>query len=230
MINLVKYLSILLFVAVFVSCDKDDSSEDFDDKNFKLYDIESGIIKYATTTSGTVASGSVTGTGTAQLYFKKWGAVGLDNEEYAVTTKVTIPISNHVVIETDHVHNTVLTEYEMYYEVDYDAKVIYSQETPIVAFMRLYNYDAHEAGKQSLIAAGGKQLDNEKYRGYDCEVWTALASKTWIHKGVILKLITTLGGITITKEAVDIKFDVPVSDTYFELPDYKITPINGLMN
>lgn len=219
--NIVKYLSILFFLVAFVACDKEESSEDT--KSFKLYGVESGIIEYATTTIGTVASGTVTGSGSAQFYFENWGALSLENEEYTNKTVVTIPISNEVITDIDNVHNTVKIDYEMYYDVDYEAKIIYSQETPIVAFMRLYNYDAYEAGRQTLISAGGVQLDNEDYKGYDCEVWTVLASKSWIHKGVLLKIVTTLAGITITKEATDIKFDVPVNDSYFKLPDFEIT-------
>ncbi len=219
--------SILILFAtcfVFTSCDKDESPEK---ENFKIYDIESGIVTYTTTVTGSVGSGTIEGLGTVQLYFKKWGALIFENEEYTTTTTVKIPISNQVIVDTDIVHNTSKTDYEMHYEVDYGAELIYSFKTPIIEFMQLYDYDVKEAARRTLLSTGGQQLDNEMYKGYDCEVWTALASTIWVYEGVVLKMITTLGGQIRTKEAVDIKFNISVSDDHFQLPDYKITPIEG---
>ncbi|MGZ2371194.1 hypothetical protein ACXR6G_15555 [Ancylomarina sp. YFZ004] len=209
---------------VFTSCDKDDSP---DDKSIKRYNVESGIIKYSTTISGTSSYTTFTGTGTDQLYFKNWGALELANEERTETSVSTMPYTGEVITETNIIHNTVKIDNEMIYIVDYETMKIYSQENPHIEFMRLYDYDALEAGKKMLESLGGVQLDNEDFMGYDCEVWTAMGSKQWVYKGITLKIITTLAGITITKEATDIKFDVSVNTSYFELPDYEISPING---
>ena len=115
----------------------------------------------------------------------------------------------------------------MIYTVDYETHKIYSQENPLIEFMRLNDYDAIEAGKNMLISMGGTQSANEEFKGYDCEVWTILGAQQWIYKGITLKIVTTLGDLTMTKEATDIKFNGSVDDSYFELPDYATTPING---
>lgn len=223
--NTLKYLSILFFVIAFTACDKDD---DLESKDIKRYSVESGIVKYITTISGTVAGGTVSGAGTAQLYFEKWGALELENEEKTTTTVVVIPISNVEITDVSTIHNTDKIDNEMIYVVDYETQTIFTQADPLIEFMRLYDYDAEEAGKKMLISMGGVQLDNEDFKGYDCEVWTALGSTQWIYKGVTLKIVTTLEGITISQEATDIKFDVPVNDSYFELPDYPHSSLGGL--
>jgi len=216
---------VLMAIALtFSSCDKDDSP---DDKNIKRYIVESGIITYSTTVSGKVLETVTTGSGTELLYFKNWGALELANEERTETSVTTIPFTGQVIRDSKSIHNTVKIDNEMIYSVDYDAKKIFTQKEPLIEFMRLNDYDALEAGKKMLESLGGIQLDNEEFNGYDCEVWSALGSKQWIYKGITLKIITTLAGITITKEATDIKFDVSVSDDYFKLLNFPTTPING---
>jgi len=223
--NLVLSTFILITTClVFTSCDKDDSPED---KNIKRYNVESGIINYSTTISGKVLATTTTGSGTDQLYFEQWGALELANEERTETLVTTMPFTGEIITETNTIHNTVKIDNEMIYTVDYKTMKIYSQKNPLIEFMRLNDYDAIEAGKKMLESFGGVQSDNEEFKGYDCEVWTALGSKQWIYKGITLKIITTLGGISIIKEATNIKFNIPVNDSYFELPDYETTSING---
>lgn len=222
--NTFKYLSLVLFATLCASCDKDDSP---DDNNIKRYNVESGIINYTTNTTGTAFGATITGTGTAQLYFKKWGAIELSNEERTESSVSTNPLTGQTITETNTYHETSKIDNELIYTVNYDNKKILTQKKPLIEFMRLNNYDALEAGKKMLESLGGTQLDNQEFKGYDCEVWTGLGSKQWIYKGITLKIVTTIAGITIIKEAVDIKFDVSVSDSYFKLPDFQIIPING---
>ena len=224
--NSILTIIVLMAVALtFSSCDKDD---DLQSKNIKRYNIESGIINYSTSISGTVANSTVTGAGTVQLYFEKWGARELENEESTTTTVVIIPISNKKVTDISTIHNTSKIDNEMIYVVDYNAQTIFTKSDPLIEFMRLYDYDAAEAGKKMLISMGGVQSDNEKFKGYDCEVWTTLGSTSWIYKGVTLKIVSTISDITISQEATDIKFNVAVNDSYFKLPDYPHKDIDDL--
>jgi len=217
-------LVLAVLVLSMFSCSK---SENTDSDGLKRYDVKSGIIHYEITISGNNGAGIIQGEGVQDLYFKNWGALELANEERTETSVTTIPFTGQVIRDSKSIHNTVKIDNEMIYSVDYDAKKIFTQKEPLIEFMRLNDYDALEAGKKMLESLGGIQLDNEEFNGYDCEVWSALGSKQWIYKGITLKIITTLAGITITKEATDIKFDVSVSDDYFKLPNFPTTPING---
>ncbi|MCG8183907.1 hypothetical protein [Tenacibaculum piscium] len=216
---------LITLIVTFSSCSKDDNLES---KDIKRYNVESGIIKYVTTISGTVASGTVNGSGTSQLYFENWGAKELENEQSTTTTVVIIPISNQKITDVSTTHNTYKIDNEMIYTVDYDTKTIFTKSDPLIELMRLNDYDALEAGRKMLISMGGTQSENEEFKGYDCEIWTALGSKQWIYKGITLKIVSTIGGIITTQEATDIKFDVSVNESYFKLPDYTHKNIDEL--
>ena len=139
-----------------------------------------------------------------------------------------MPEINLFTTKVSTIHNTVKIDNEMIYTVDYDAQTIFTKSDPLIEFMRLYNYDAAEAARKTLISMGAVQSDNEAFKGYDCEVWIALGSTQWIYKGVTLKIVSTISGSTISQEATDIKFDVSVNDSYFKLPDYPHKDIDGL--
>ncbi|BAX79636.1 hypothetical protein [Labilibaculum antarcticum] len=210
--NTLKYLSILFFVAAFVACDKDD---DLTSKDIKRYNVESGMIHYVHTISGPYVNGS----GTSDLYFKKWGALEIRFEDKSET----LTIINAEGIEestTTNARSAAKIDNEKIYVVDYAAGIIYTKEDPLIDYMRQNDLDALEAGRETMISLGGVQLDNEEVFGYDCEVWELLGVKQWIYKGLTLKSVSSLAGITIIEEATSIKFDVSVADSYFELPDF----------
>lgn len=210
--NILKYLSILFFLAAFVACDKDD---DLTSKDIKRYNVESGIIQYVNSISGPYISGS----GTSELYFKKWGALEIRFEDKSET----LTIINADGIEestTTNARSAYKIDNEKIYMVDYAAGIIYTKEDPLIDYMRENDLDALEAGRETMISMGGVQLDNEEVLGYDCEVWELLGVKQWIYEGLTLKSLSSLGGITVVEEATDIKFDLSVADSYFELPDF----------
>ncbi|MDZ7775937.1 MAG: hypothetical protein U5L09_10275 [Bacteroidales bacterium] len=48
--------------------------------------------------------------------------------------------------------------------------------------------DAGEAGKSMLESMGGKKVGNEKFMGYNCEVWELSGgNNVWIYKGAMLR-------------------------------------------
>lgn len=210
--NILKYLSILFFLTVFVSCDKDD---DLQSEDIKRYHVESGIVHYETSISGPY----VNGTGTKDLYFKKWGALEICFEDKSETLTIINAEGIEEMTTTD-ARNAYKIDNEKIYVVDYGASVIYTKEDPLIEYMRQNNLDALEAGRETMISMGGVQSDNEKILGYDCEVWNLLGVKQWIYKGLTLKAVTNLAGITIIEEATSIKFEVSVADSYFTLPNF----------
>ncbi|WP_320019956.1 hypothetical protein [Labilibaculum manganireducens] len=218
--NIAKYLGILFLVAVFVSCDKDD---DLQSKDIKRYNVETGIVHYETSISGLYVNGS----GTEDLYFKKWGALEMNFEDKSET--LTIINANGIEESTTtNARNAYKIDNEKIYVVDYAASVIYTKEDPLIDYMRQNNLDALDAGRETMISMGGVQLDNEKILAYDCEVWDLLGVKQWIYKGLSLKVVTSMAGITIIKEATSIKFDVSVANSYFELPNFPHKDITDL--
>ncbi|WP_461630440.1 hypothetical protein [Labilibaculum euxinus] len=218
--NTLKYFVIAVLSIVLFSCDKDD---DLQSKDIKRYNVESGIVHYETSISGPYVNGS----GTEDLYFKKWGALEMSFEDKSET--LTMINANGIEESTTtNARNAYKIDNEKIYVVDYAASIIFTKEDPLIDYMRQNNLDALEAGRETMISMGGVQLDNEKILGYDCEVWDLLGVKQWIYKGITLKAVSHMAGITIIEEATSIKFDVSVADSYFELPNFPHKDITDL--
>lgn len=212
-----KSVIAVLLLTLF-SCSK---SENNDSDGIKRYAVKSGIIHYTTTVSGNNGAGTIQGQGVEDLYFADWGALELHNKERSETITISIPGVPNQVIRNSY-HDTNKIDNENLYTVDYDNSVIYYRKDPLVEFMRTNKYSALEAGRKMLISMGGKQLDNETYKGYDCEVWLTMGIKQWMYKGLCLKMVSTIGKMITTSEATDIKFNINVETKFFKLPDYKI--------
>ncbi|WP_321318860.1 hypothetical protein [Labilibaculum sp.] len=218
--NIVKYLSILFFVSVIVSCDKDD---DLQSKDIKRYNVESGIVHYETSISGPYMNGS----GTEDLYFKKWGALEMSFEDKSETITI-VNVNGVEESTTTNARSAYKIDNEKLYSVDYKNSIIYTKEDPLIDYMRQNNLDALEAAKETMVSMGGVQLGNEKILGHDCEVWGLLGVRQWIYKGLSLKAVTNMAGITIIKEATSVKFEVSVAYSYFELPNFPHKDITDL--
>lgn len=176
----------------------------------KRYDVKSGIIEYTITHSGNMMGMKMQGSGTAKTVFKEWGNVELHSEE---TKTVTMGMNQHDK-QVTKIENGIV------YTVDFDQKVIY--ELGIDAMSNSEDKDLLRAGKDVLISMGGKKIGDEKFLGYDSEVWELMKVKVWLHKGVMLKSEADMMGIKITTVASKVEFDVSVPDDAFNLPNYPI--------
>jgi len=176
----------------------------------KRYEVKSGIVEYTITHSGDMMGMKMQGSGTAKTAFKEWGNVELHSEDSQTVTmgmkqqdKQMTKIENGIV-----------------YTVDFDQNVIY--ELSIDALANSENKDLIQTGKEIMISMGGKKIGNEKFMGYDCEVWEMMKVKVWLHKGVMLKSEADIMGIKVTTVANKIAFDVSVGDDALKLPSYPI--------
>lgn len=217
--NLIK--GILVFILI-TSCSSSDDPIDADASDFKRYLVKSGQVDYEITISGSVLNSTFKGNGTAVVYFKNWGNLEL-NEEKRTTTTTTVLMTGQTIVDTDVHHEINKLENLFSYVVDIKNKKIYKSEDSLLALVKsLPDYDPKKVAEQIMIQNGGKKLGNENYMNYDCEVWQFLGSKTWVYKGVTLKIITDLAGMHIEKKATKVVFDVVIDESKFNLPNYKI--------
>ncbi|MFK5983544.1 MAG: hypothetical protein QM499_11565 [Flavobacteriaceae bacterium] len=204
------------------------SSQDISqNKELKRYKVKSGIITFNTETNGKVMGSIITGSGTEKLYFKDWGAIELLEEESTTTTKMKM--FGKKSSETENVHTIAKLDNGESYHVDFKKKEIYAGRDMAMDMVKLFHptSDAGETGKGMADSMGGKVIGNETFLGYDCEIYDLMGSKQWIYKGVTLKMEVTVMGITTIKTATSAKFDLSVSDSYFELPDFPIVKMEG---
>jgi hypothetical protein len=218
-----KKISILLsLVVALVSCTGNSQNQ------LKRYNLKSGIVKYKTIISGKMMGGTITGSGTENLYFKNWGATELKEEESTQTSHIkffgkekTKSTSKHAMNKLDNGES---------YSVDFENKTIKVGRDMAMDMFKETNTSASDGGKSMLESMGGEKIGDETYQGYKCEVWTIMNGKQWIYKGVMLKMEMTVLGIKTVTEATSVKFDVSVADTNFKLPDFPLQKTESYMS
>ncbi|MDY0103047.1 MAG: hypothetical protein RBS07_08900 [Lentimicrobium sp.] len=195
----------------------------------KRYDIKSGIVEYATTTSGKVMGSTIDGSGTDRLFFKDWGAIELKESMLSQTT--TMKFLGNASTETEETHTMVKLDNGETWSVDFNKKQIYASRDMAMDMIMANqpDADAGKVGESMLVSMGGKKTGTEKVLGYTCDVWEIMGGKQWIHKGLMLKMEITVMGITTKTEATSVKLDVSVPDANFDLPDFPIQEIENFM-
>ena len=180
----------------------------------KRYEIESGVIEYKLSTSGTVMGIKSEGHGTGSLVFKEYGNIELNEEK----------TSNTVMGQTETTHTMTKYDKGVPYSVDFDNKVIIQLNDTGMG-----NQDVSKMGKKMMQQMGGKKIGDEKFLGYDCEIWTLMGSKLWFYKGVLLKSKASIMGVKSIKVATKAEFNIKIDDAKFKLPDFKIQTLNGII-
>ena len=235
-----KLILILSILSAFVFTNCKDKNEETavnqvintssnEQQKLKRYEVKSGEIEYSIKTSGTMMGGTVTGNGTEKLLFKEWGALEIVEEKSTTTTKINV--FGHQKNEISKVHTLNKLDNGDSYSVDFDAKIIYKNKDMGMEMTKMFqpNKDAGKVGKNMLEGIGGKKVGNETFLGYDCEIWETMGTKQWIYKGVTLKLEANVMGITTSKEAKSVKFNISIPDSKFNLPDFPISKIDDFM-
>ncbi len=224
-----KKLSIILALfIVTISCKgnenkpADSLSIKTEQNKLKRYQVESGIIHFTSTISGKVLGSTMTGTGTEIIYFKDWGAIELKDEKSSETTHIKIFGKTKEETTTKHIINKL--DNGEWYTVDFNRKEITARRSMPIDMITAFHpdSDAGDAGKEMIKDLGGKKIGEENYMGYPCEIWEAMGVKQWVHKHITLKIETTVMGVTTSKKATKIEFNIAVPDKHFKLPDFPI--------
>jgi hypothetical protein len=209
-----KKLSIMLSLAIALISYKGNSQN-----QIKRYDVKSGIVNYKTTITGKVLGSKISGSGEESLYFKNYGSIELKESKSSQTS--VMKFFGKEKKETTASHTMSKIENGKTYIVDFENEFISSSNNIGMALMG-DKTDAQQTGKDMVIAMGGEKVGDETFKGYNCEVWSLMGAKQWLHKGVMLKLEANTLGISTLTEAVSIKFNVSVPDDKFKLPNFKI--------
>lgn len=233
-----KLLSIAI-VLLFVNCGNADvdnneianniSAQEKNENTLKRYLVKSGIVKYKTSINGKVMGSNITGSGTEELYFKNWGDTELKKEDSKKVTHIDIFGQKKTDIQETHTINKL--DNGKSYAVDMKNKTIYLRRDPAMEMMKSFNKgDAVNPGEEMLKSIGGKKVGKEKILGYLCDVWEVPGGKQWMYKGLPLKFVMTVMGITSSSVATSAEFNISVADKYFKLPDYPVQKEEGYLN
>jgi hypothetical protein len=176
----------------------------------KRYEIQSGIIEYTTNGGGNMMGIKTQIDGKSKTLFKEWGKVELHDE----TSKSLI------MGREESTHQTTKIDHDKVYIVDYAQKSIAQYDHTML--MQSQYKDLAKNPKEMMLSMGGAKTGEESLLGYDCEIWETQQIKLWLYKGIILKSVTNMMGLTHTTEATNIQMDVSVSDEELQLPDFPI--------
>lgn len=176
----------------------------------KRYEIKSGIIEYALSSSGNMMGMQTKIEGKSKTLFKEWGNVELHED----TTRSVI------MGREEHTRQTTKIDNGKVYIVDYEQKVIIEYDP--AALLQSMHKDLAKSAKQMMLSKGGTKTGEEKIKGYRCEVWETPQMKLWLHKGIMLRSEVKIMGIVHTTEATAIHLYTSVSDEDLKLPDFPI--------
>ncbi|SRX54880.1 hypothetical protein [Aequorivita sp. CIP111184] len=215
---------LLVLIITLISCNSNSQ------KALKRYQIKSGIVEYKSTITGNALGSTMSGAGTETIYFKDWGAIELKDERS--TQNTTIKILGTEKNETEETHIVNKLDNGEWYTVNFDRKEITAQRSIPMDMITAFHPDADagDVGRDMIKGLEGKMIGEEDYKGYKCEIWEAMGVKQWVYKHFTLKIESTVMGITTSKEATSIQFDIPVPDKYFELPDFPIVKTESFFN
>lgn len=184
----------------------------------KTYTVKSGYLKLE-------LSGNTVGT--RELWWDDYGQKTSELEKSTTTTKM---FGIKDVTETNML--TIIVK-DKFWTVDY------SDNTGANGTVPFYNEGQEYVGNMSekeqkefadnlLEQMGGKKLGSEKVSGYDCEIIKIMGSKSWIHKGMVLKSETKILGIKANETLSEFKPNSSVSASKFDAPkNMNYTSINS---
>jgi hypothetical protein len=195
------------------------------EKEYKRYGVKTGEVHYETRTQGKIMTGTVTGKGTRDLYFKDWGAVELREEKSEQTTTVAMFGRTNKTVNKKHTMDKF--DHGQSYSVDFERKKIYvSGDAATQLIEHFGDKNIYRTGKEFLEQSGGKVVGHEKILGYNCEIWEIPGlGKMWIYKGVPLKMVFNIMGLQNIVTARSAEFGGSISGDKFKLPGFPVEKI-----
>lgn len=196
-LNLFKIICLSFFVAVIAALGAD--------KDFKIYEAESGQVLYEMSGGGQLTQETnLTISGKARLRFKEWGTVALVEERGAAAAVGAIR-------DKQAFRSLVKQEKDTTLYANYKTEKVLERKSSST-------YSVHgETQTKGLEKTGTMNI-----AGLVCDVWEGSGIKKCLYRGVPLLLEIQLHGITYTKKASDVNFDINISDDKCMMPDFSV--------
>ena len=167
-----------------------------DPADYKKYPFESGIVKYK-------LEGSEEG---EKIVYMDMG--GYKIAEYKTIKKRRNKEEKETVML---IGSDMIT-------IDYKNKSAVKMHNPMAYLLADPDRDWQKTGEKMLIKMGYKVVGNETIQGKNCAVWQHGKQKLWLWKGITLKSVEKVGGKKTIETAVDVKTNVKVPASAFEVP------------
>ncbi len=174
----------------------------------KKYAVKSGYVKYE-------LSGNTTGT--KELWWDDYGQKTCEVEKSTTTTKM-FGIKN-----TEKKNMCTVLVKDKFWVADY---IEGSGTTGTVPFYQegqdfansMTEKEQEEFADQILVQMGGEKQGTETLGGYKCDIIKIMGAKSWIYKGISLKIEAKVMGIESNEMFTDFKPNTKVSASKFDPP------------
>ena len=189
---------------------------------FKSFDVRSAMVSYEIKGDGNLTENShLTISGRSALIFEEWGARKLYKEKYLESTTGSVK-------NTKTIRTLYLEDHGEVHKVDFEKQMIKTSEDPVTKMAITSGKNLYQKALEEMLKKG-KRVGEGTVLGYPCDEWIFKGKKRCYSKGVPLKEEYEVSGITVTKTAVSIRFDINVSNDAFALPDFKLGDQQGFL-
>lgn len=170
--------------------------------------IKSGHVEYKLTGNTT---------GTKSLWFDDYGY-----KSFVETNTKTVVKMFDVKDETTE-HKIVIMEGALIYSIDLASKKGTKMENEYYGISQelvgqMTDDEQEKMGKDILNSMGGKIIGTGIILGNSCDIVEVLGSKSWIHKGVVLKSESKIMGIEENETATKFDKNITIAASKFEPP------------
>ena len=172
----------------------------------KRYGYESGIIVYKIKANRVQTEKTV--------YFDNWGALEAHyTQGFSSVGGKEIMVGNDI---------TIINEQGVF---TYDLNEQTGTKSNIRPTQGMMNYEnmkkaMGEGNVDDYLEQNNiNKLPDEEIAGFTCEVYEMKNIKTWAHEGIMLKMETKMGPMSVIQEATKFQPDVPVDAATFRFPD-----------
>uniref|UniRef100_UPI003217CBEC hypothetical protein n=1 Tax=uncultured Draconibacterium sp. TaxID=1573823 RepID=UPI003217CBEC len=174
----------------------------------KRYGVKSGFIKYE-------LSGNTKGT--KELWWDDYGTKTCELEKSTTTTKI-FGIKN-----TEEKNSCTVVVNDKFWVADYIANQgangtipYYNGGQKVVSEMT--EKEQQEFADEVLAKMGGQKVGTENLNGYACDIIKLMGIKSWIYKGLVLRVEGKIMGIEANELFVEFKPNSSVSASKFNPP------------
>ncbi len=186
----------------------------------KKFAVKSGYIEYKLGENAT---------GTKKLWWDDFGKKTRTEEDSKTVTKM------FGITDTKIVKSTTIMDGPNYWVVDQVKNDAQKGTTPYYQEGQEMTEDMTEEELKKLsddilTQMGGQRLPNENYQGYDCEVLELMGTRSWIYKGITLKIKGEIMGVKSLEEMVKFDPGKSVSSSMFKPdPNIEYQDMNKMM-
>jgi len=174
----------------------------------KRYAIESGYIKYE-------LSGNTKGS--KELWWDDYGTKTCELEKSTTTTKI-FGIKN-----TEEKNSCTVIVKDKFWAADYiknsgsNGTIPYYNEGQKMV-NEMSEKEQQEFADEVLTQMGGQKVGTESLSGYECDIIKIMGIKSWIYKGLVLKVEGKIMGIEANEKFVEFKPKSSVPASKFNPP------------